>query len=81
VRGWLLDTNVIAALSARDGAPPVKAWAASQNEARFHFSVLTLAEYDRGIHQRAQRGKSPVPSEFGLVRLEPRRKVDEVTGG
>jgi predicted nucleic acid-binding protein len=51
VRGWLLDTNVIASMSAPDGAPTVTAWAAAQNEARFHLSVLTLAEYDRGIHQ------------------------------
>jgi len=49
----LLDTNVIASLSAPNGAPTVKAWAARQDEARFHLSVLTLAEYDKGIHQLA----------------------------
>lgn len=51
MKGWLLDTNVIASLSAPDGAPTVKAWAASQDEKRFFLSVLTLAEYDKGIHQ------------------------------
>lgn len=49
--GWLLDTNVVAALSAPAGAPSVKAWADSQDEGRLFLSVLTLAEYDKGIHQ------------------------------
>lgn len=53
MRGWLLDTNVIASLSAPNGAPTVKAWAASQDETRFYLSVLTLADYDNGIHQLA----------------------------
>jgi predicted nucleic acid-binding protein len=51
--GWLLDTNVIASLSAPDGAPSVKAWAAAQDENRLYLSVLTLAEYDKGVHQLA----------------------------
>ncbi len=51
MRGWLLDTNVIAALAAPTGAPSVKAWASAQDETRMFLSVLTLAEYDKGIHQ------------------------------
>jgi predicted nucleic acid-binding protein len=51
LRGWLLDTNVIASLAAVAGAPGVKAWAASQDEASLFLSVLTLAEYDQGIHR------------------------------
>lgn len=47
--GWLLDTNVIAALINPNGAPSVKRWAADQNEERFFISILTLAEYDKGI--------------------------------
>lgn len=50
MRGWLLDTNVVAALINPQGAPSVKTWAASQDEGLFHISVLTLAEYDKGIH-------------------------------
>jgi len=49
VRGWLLDTNVIAALINPNGAPSVKNWAAMQDEHRMFLSVLTLAEYDKGI--------------------------------
>jgi hypothetical protein len=50
LRGWLLDTNVVAALINPQGAPSVKAWATSQDEETFHLSILTLAEYDKGIH-------------------------------
>ena len=53
MRGWLLDTNVIAALAAPNGAPSVKAWAKAQDENRMFLSVLTLAEYDKGISQLA----------------------------
>lgn len=47
--GWLLDTNVIAALINPNGAPSVKSWAAAQHEERMFISILTLAEYDKGI--------------------------------
>ena len=47
--GWLVDTNVIASLIAPDGAPSVKAWAGSVDERQLYISILTLAEYDRGI--------------------------------
>lgn len=47
--GWLLDTNVIAALINPNGAPSVKSWAAAQSEEQMFISVLTLAEYDKGI--------------------------------
>jgi toxin FitB len=50
VKGWLLDTNVIAALINPNGAPSVRKWAEDQNEERFFLSVLTLGEYDKGIH-------------------------------
>lgn len=50
MRGWLLDTNVVAALINPLGAPSVKRWAEGQDEAGFHISVLTLGEYDKGIH-------------------------------
>ena len=50
MRGWLLDTNVVAALINPQGAPSVKRWAEGQDEETFHISVLTLAGYDKGIH-------------------------------
>lgn len=48
--GWLLDTNVIASLISPGGAPSVKSWAATQPENVLFISVLTLGEYDKGIH-------------------------------
>ena len=51
MRGWLLDTNVDCVPFRRGGAPSVKAWAAGQDEARLFLSVLTLGEYDKGIHR------------------------------
>ena len=53
MRGWLLDTNVIAALINPNGAPTVKAWAAVQPEETLYLSVLTLGEYDKGIYNLA----------------------------
>ena len=53
MKGWLLDTNVVAALINPRGAPSVRSWAAGQDEETFHISVLTLAEYDKGIHNLA----------------------------
>lgn len=47
--GWLLDTNVISALINPNGAPSVKTWAKSNDENTFFISILTLAEYDKGI--------------------------------
>ncbi len=46
----MLDTNVVAALINPQGARSVKVWAASQDEDTFHLSILTLAEYDKGIY-------------------------------
>ncbi len=51
MKGWLLDTNIIASLTSRGGAPKVKAWVATQDEQTLFLSVLSLAEYDKGIHQ------------------------------
>lgn len=48
--GWLLDTNVIAALINPNGAPSVKSWATTQPEELLFISILTLGEYDKGIH-------------------------------
>ena len=51
--GWLLDTNVIAALINPKSAPSVKSWAATQPEDVLFMSILTLGEYDKGIHNLA----------------------------
>lgn len=53
MKGWLLDTNVVAALINPNGAPSVKGWARDQREDSFFISILTLAEYDKGIFNLA----------------------------
>ena len=47
--GWLIDTNVVASLMAPEGAPSVKAWAKTLDENRLFLSILTFAEYGKGI--------------------------------
>jgi len=54
VRGWLLDTNVVASLMAPSGAPSVKAWAKGQAEVLLYLSIITVAEFDKGIAQLAE---------------------------
>ncbi len=49
MKGWLLDTNVIASLIAPNGAPSVKTWARAIDERDLFISVLSLGEYDKGI--------------------------------
>ncbi len=75
MKGWLLDANVIATLINPGGAPTVKAWAAGQPEHLFHLSVLTLGEYDKGIHNLP--GNHPHRSRYAAARdaLEARFAV------
>ncbi len=47
--GWLLDTNVTAEIISTRGSVRVKEWAAKQDEATLYLSILTIAEYDKGI--------------------------------
>jgi predicted nucleic acid-binding protein len=50
LNGWLLDTNVIASLTSPNGASTVRKWAAEQDEDRLFISILTIGEYEKGIH-------------------------------
>jgi predicted nucleic acid-binding protein len=52
--GFLLDTNVIAELIRAGGSIRVKQWAAAQDEATLYLSILTIAEYDKGIANLAE---------------------------
>jgi predicted nucleic acid-binding protein len=66
LKGWLLDTNVVASLIAANGAPSVMAWAASEDEERMWLSVLTLGEYDKGIANLAD--DNPKRARFAAIR-------------
>jgi predicted nucleic acid-binding protein len=47
--GRLLETNVTAEIISAGGSARVKAWAAGQDQATLHLSILTIAEYNKGI--------------------------------
>jgi len=51
MNGWLIDTNVVTEISRFAGHERVVAWAKDQDRHRVFISVLTLAEYDKGIHK------------------------------
>ena len=50
MKGWLLDTHIIAEVSGAKPDPRVRKWISAQDESALFLSVLTLAEYDKGIH-------------------------------
>lgn len=50
MKGWLLDTNVIAEVSGAKPDPQVRKWISLQDESTLYLSVITLAEYEKGIH-------------------------------
>ena len=69
MKGWLLDTNVVAALINPRGAPSVEAWASLHDEDTFY-----IGEYDKAYHN--------LPDDYAVrpryiaarVALEIRRK-------
>lgn len=70
--GWLLDTNVIAELSRGRAEPRVVAWAAGEPEELLFVSVLTLAEYDKGIAALPEEAPSRTRFAAALAALEMR---------
>lgn len=50
MKGWLLDTNVIAEISGAKPDARVRKWISAQEESTLYLSILTLAEYEKGIH-------------------------------
>jgi toxin FitB len=49
VRGWLLDTNVISALTGPKPESRIQAWAAAYPGHLVFISILTLGEFQKGI--------------------------------
>ena len=46
---WLLDTNVVSELHARQPNPKVLAWIDAQADSTLHLSSITLGELQRGV--------------------------------
>jgi toxin FitB len=51
VKGWLLDTNVIAEVGGAKPDPNVETWLNAQPEELLFISILTIAEYQKGIEK------------------------------
>ena len=71
-RGWLLDTNVVAELASPGGNAHVQAWAAAQDEAGIHLSILTLGEYEKGLHNLPDASPARPRITAALAALERR---------
>jgi predicted nucleic acid-binding protein len=72
MRGWLLDTNVIAELTRDRCDPKVFAWAQAQSEERLFISVLTLGEYRKGIANLSDDDPAAIRYRDMLDRLQER---------
>ena len=70
--GWLLDTNVVAELANPHGTARVHAWAAAQDERRLYLSILTLGEYEKGLHNLPEDSAIRPRIEAALTALETR---------
>jgi hypothetical protein len=72
VNGWLLDTNVIAEVSGTKPDPQVRRWMSLQDESTLYLSVLTLAEYEKGIHHLPETDSRRPRLRAALAALEAR---------
>jgi hypothetical protein len=72
MRGWLLDTNVVSEIMRPAGLRRVVAWAEAQDESRLYISVVTLAEYDKGIHKLPEKAAARTSLEALIRSLEER---------
>ncbi len=72
MKGWLLDTNVIASLTSPNGAPSVRAWVAAQDEDRLFISILSIGKFEKGIHNLAPVDPARQRYAAALAALEAR---------
>lgn len=70
MRGWLLDTNVVTELARQRPDPRVAAWVAPLARRSLYISVLTLAEYDKGIENLPADSSARARIEAAVAALE-----------
>ena len=70
--GWLLDTNVVSELGRAAPARNVVAWVRTLPETRLFISVLTLAEYQKGIANLDPGNPAALRYEAALAALTAR---------
>ncbi len=72
MNGWLLDTNVIAEAASTRPDPKVAKWIKSQPEHALFLSILTIAEYHKGIEHLAPTDKRRPQLRRSVIALEGR---------
>jgi hypothetical protein len=72
VNGWLLDTNVISEMSGARADPKVSKWFNAQVEQSLILSILTIAEYQKGIEHLPPGDKLRPRLQRAVVALERR---------
>ena len=72
MNGWLLDTNVISELSKTSPDRRVRNWVDSLQERSLFLSILTLAEYQKGIQHLPPGAKLRPRLQQAVIALEAR---------
>lgn len=72
MNGWLLDTNVIAEIRGARPDPNVARWFSSQPEHTLFLSILTIAEYNKGIAKLAPTDKRRSRVQASIFALQAR---------
>jgi toxin FitB len=72
VRGWLLDTNIIAEVSGAKPDYQVRKWMGAQEESTLYLSILTFAEYEKGIHNLGETDSRRPRLRAAVASLEAR---------
>jgi predicted nucleic acid-binding protein len=72
MNGWLLDTNVVSEVAAARPDRRVERWINSQPEHKLFLSILTIAEYQKGIHNLPLGDKRRPRLQRALIVLEGR---------
>ena len=72
MNGWLLDTNVIAEMSGAKPDPKVAKWFNAQVERSLFLSILTIAEYQKGIEHLLPGDKLRPRLQRAVIALEGR---------
>ena len=72
MKGWLLDTNVISEMSGARTDPKVAKWFNAQHEQTLYLSILTIAEYQKGIEHLPPGDKRRPRLQQAVVALEGR---------
>lgn len=72
MNGWLLDTNVIAEIGGAKPDARVEKWIAAQPEHNLYLSILTFAEYRKGIEHLAPGDKLRPRLQRAVAALEER---------